>query len=87
MHNSPSRTAVLIVRDDIEAVRVEFITRDKQGQIEIGSAAFLCCLAAIQAIKAAPSAGENLGSLFTNLGRRGIVRAVRRLGDLGTTAR
>jgi hypothetical protein len=76
-----------IIREDIEAVGVEFITRDKQGQIEVGVAAFLCLLASILGITDVANAGEDLGSLFTNLGRRGIVRAVRRLGDLGTTAR
>ena len=76
-----------IVRDDIETVGVEFITRDNQGQIEVGSAAFLCFLASIQAIKEDLDAGERPGSLFTNLERHGIVRAVRRFGDLGTTAR
>jgi hypothetical protein len=34
-----------------------------------------------------PSADKDLGSLFTNPRRRGIVRAVCRLGDLGTAAR
>jgi hypothetical protein len=41
MHRSPSRRAVLHFSDDIEAIRVQFITRDNQGQIEVGSDCFL----------------------------------------------
>lgn len=68
-------------------VRIEFITGDKQGQIEISSVAFLSSFALVRAINGAPDVGEAPGSLFTNAGSRGIVRAVCRLVDSGTTVR
>ena len=69
------------VRNEIEPVRIRCITAVKQGQIEITSVAFLPFL------EPARRQVERAGSLFTNPVTRGIVRAVCRLGDSGTTAR
>jgi hypothetical protein len=74
------------VQNEIEAARIRFITAVKQGQIEIASAVSALFQPA-QVKNGAPTSEDAPGSLFTNLGTRGIVRAVCRLGDSGTTAR
>ena len=58
-----------------------------KDQIDVASAVFWVFFQAAQPMSKAPSSDDALGSLFTNLWCRGIVRAVCRLGDSGTTAR